>query len=293
MHIPQSMLHGSVCPVTLGVSAIGVALATRFANKAKNKPSAAKFAAVTALVFALQMLNFPISNGTSGHLMGAILAVALLEIPFAILAMSLVLAVQAIFFADGGINALGANILNMALIGAGVGGLLLQVFKEKIGNKLALPLACWVSVMLAALACSLEVALAGAVSFSKVIPAMLGVHAVIGVGEIAITALVLGMLRAHAVYSQREEKVFVLSSFTLAVGAVFLSPFASSFPDGLEYVASKFSFVEFSAGHLKAIFSNYQVTMIPNSAVSTIVAGLAGVVLVTAGAYFTAKVIHE
>ena len=164
MHIPASMLHGNICPVTLGVGATGLALAARAALKSKDRPNTLKFAAVTALIFALQMLNFPIQNGTSGHLLGAILAVAILDIPFAILSMSLVLAVQALLFGDGGLNAMGANIINMAFIGAGVLGLCLRALTQKIGRNQALFVACWVSVVMAAIACSFEVALSGTVA---------------------------------------------------------------------------------------------------------------------------------
>ena len=136
MHIPSTMLNGAVCPVTLAVSAVGVAVAVLVAKKNDNRPSPARFAAVTALIFALQMLNYPVQNGTSGHLVGAMLGVGLLGIPFAVLSMSIVLAIQAFFFGDGGINALGANILNMALIGAGLLGFIYNRIKYTFINRL-------------------------------------------------------------------------------------------------------------------------------------------------------------
>jgi len=290
MHIPATMLKGAICPVTLAVAAGGLAIAVKFAMKIKEKVSVAKFAAVTALVFALQMLNFPIQNGTSGHLLGALLAVSLLEIPFAILSISLVLAIQAVFFADGGLNALGANIINMAFIGAGACGLFKTFLSEKIGSKAALPVACWLSVMGAALACSLEVAFCGAVELSKVIPAMLGVHAIIGIGEALITALVLGILTVYAAHWQKNEKAYTVCSFVLATIAVLASPLASSFPDGLEYVAGQLSFQEFGALNFNSLFPDYQVTAIANASLSTVAAGMVGLALIIAVAYISAGI---
>ena len=293
MHIPASMLHGSICPVTLGVGAVGVALSAWVATKSKEAVSAAKFAAVTALVFALQMLNFPVANGTSGHLLGALLAVSLLRVPLAVLSISLVLTVQALFFGDGGLNALGANIINMAFIGAGVGGLIQNfLLKRNIGKSIALSMSCWVSVMLAATACSFEVALSGTVALAKVIPAMLSVHALIGIGEILITASVLSMLNVYAKAWQKNENAFALGGFVLASLAAFISPLASKFPDGLEYVAGKLSFTEFNALNFHAVFPDYQILFLGNGAASTIAAALMGVVLTAFSAYFVGKALR-
>ena len=132
MHIPNSMLQGHVCPVTAGVSILGIAIAAFKAISSKNKPAAARFGAIAALIFAGQMMNFPIQSGTSGHLLGGVLASALLGIPFGVLAMALVVTIQCIVFSDGGFSVLGANILNMALIGAGLGGVLHLLFFGKL-----------------------------------------------------------------------------------------------------------------------------------------------------------------
>ena len=294
MHIPASMLQGPICPVTLGAGVLGLALAVNSAVKTQTRPSTAKFAAVTGLIFALQMLNFPIQNGTSGHLLGAMLAVSLLEIPFAILSVSLVLAVQALFFGDGGLNALGANIINMAFIGAGLCGVVKNfLLKKNVYRGAALSISCWLSVMLAAAACSLEVAFCGAVELFKVMPAMLGVHAFIGVGEIVITVLVLSLLNVYAKAWQENERAFAAGSFVLAAVAVLISPLASSYPDGLEYVAGKLSFTEFSALNFHALFPDYQALFLGDGAISTIAAGLMGVIIVALSAYFLGKALQE
>ena len=281
MHIPSTMLNGAVCPVTLAVSAVGVAVAVLVAKKNDNRPSPARFAAVTALIFALQMLNYPVQNGTSGHLVGAMLGVGLLGIPFAVLSMSIVLAIQAFFFGDGGINALGANILNMALIGAGLLGFIYNRIKEKGSNdKVSLGVAAFLSVLAGAFACSLEVAASGTVALNKVLPAMISVHALIGFGEAILTVVVVAVLNAYGHIWKENERSFAIGAFSLAMLAVFLSPFASSFPDGLEWVAEKLSFAQFEGLEIQAIFLDYQAAFVGHTAFATIAAGMIGIGIV-------------
>jgi len=294
MHIPASMLNGAVCPVTLAVGAAGLGTAAYLAKRSEKKPSAEKFAAITALIFALQMLNFPVQNGTSGHLVGAMLAVSFLGIPFAALSMAIVLAVQAFFFGDGGVNALGANILNMALIAVGLSGWLFNaLIKKGLARQAALAMAGWVSVMLAATACAFEVAASGAVSLNKVIPAMLSVHALIGLGEALLTVAVVALLTAGKRIWQENEKSFALGAFGLAIIAAGLSPLASSFPDGLEWVSEKLTFAQFAAFDFPAIFPDYQAAFIANAAWSTVFAGVIGVGIVFAVTYFAGKAIKS
>ena len=248
MHIPSSMLHGAVCPVTVAVTVGGMGITAYFAHKSEEKPSIARFSTVSSLIFALQMLNFPIQNGTSGHLLGGVLALSLLGIPFGVFAMAIVLSVQCIFFGDGGPNALGANVLNMALIGTGIIGLIGKALERfSIHKNVKLFLMCWFSVVLAAFACSVEVALAGTISFSKVLPAMLSTHALIGLGEVLITSLVVYGVFSSPWVAKTNERVVAMTAFVMAIVAASLSPFASNFPDGLEWVAGKLQFQDFSS----------------------------------------------
>ncbi len=280
MHIPSSMLHGAVCPVTATISAIGLTATAALAAQACKKPSAAHFGAVTAFIFAAQMVNFPVQNGTSGHLLGGVLATALLGLPFGVLSLALVLAVQSLVFSDGGITTLGANVLNMSLIGAGLGGLIAQFLKSPSRNVSKLPalaLASWVSVVLASLACSAELALGGAATFAKAAPAMLGSHVLIGLGEALITAA------AFLVFSRFEEtnantvpqKAWPVLTAAALIG-LLLSPFASSYPDGLEWVAARYHFLHQSAPSFVAPLANYTVPGIAHPFVSTGLAGLIG-----------------
>lgn len=292
MHIPSSMLNGAVCPLTLAAAAAGVGAAVYLARKSPQRPSPAGFSAVTALVFTLQMLNYPVASGTSGHLLGAVLAVGFLGVPFAALAMTVVLLVQTFLFGDGGINALGANILNMALLGAGAVGYLHQrLIARGINTSVSLAIAAWLSVAVGATACAFEVAWSGTVPLGKVLPAMLSVHALIGAGEALLTFLVMGAVHwaASKIQPQALERSRVVSTYALAVLAAVLSPLASAWPDGLEWVASRLAFFEFPALSLPSLFADYQAPWVANAAMSTMVAGLAGMLLAALAALAVAQ----
>lgn len=144
-----------------------------------------------AWVFAAQLFNFPIGSGTSGHLIGGVFAAVLVG-PFAgALVIAAVLAVQAVFFADGGMLALGANIINMAVLGSLASYYLYAGLKKAVSERVAIAIAAWCSVMLAAFACSVEIGLSGTVSLPAVTTAMLKTHALIGVAEAGLTILLL------------------------------------------------------------------------------------------------------
>jgi len=283
MHIPTGMMNGAVCPVTAAVAATGIAGAAWAAAKSEHKPDAARFAAVSAVVFAAQMVNFPISGGTSGHLLGGVLAAALLGTPFGVLAIAMVLAVQCLVFSDGGLAVLGANVVNMSLVGAGIGGLIAGHLRGRSPLSLArLGFAAWLSVVLASLACSLELAFSGASPFANCASAMLGTHAVIGAGEALITVLAFSLLQAPVVSSRRSALV---PGVAAVVVALVLSPFACRLPDGLESVAGKLGFLHQSAPAFVAPLAEYSIHAPLPAAVSTGLSGLAGVLVVFALGY--------
>lgn len=280
MHIPTGMMNGAVCPVTAAVAAAGIAGAAWAAAKSESKPDAARFASVSAVVFAAQMVNFPISGGTSGHLLGGVLAAALLGTPFGVLAIAMVLAVQCLVFSDGGLSVLGANIVNMSLVGAGVGGLIAGHLRRRSPlSMVRLGFAAWASVVLASLACSLELALSGSAPFSVCAPAMLGTHAVIGAGEAVITVLAFSLLQAPAAASRGSALVPGVAAVLIAL---LISPFACRFPDGLEWVAGQLGFLHESAPAFVAPLAAYSLPGSLPAAVSTALAGLAGVLVVFA-----------
>ncbi|KAF0133241.1 MAG: cobalt/nickel transport system permease protein [Candidatus Saganbacteria bacterium] len=149
-----------------------------------------------SLIFAAQMFNFPISSGTSGHLIGGVFASVILG-PFAgAIVIASVLLVQSFFFADGGLLALGANIINMAVLGSLVCYYIYYYLKKIAPEVVAIMAAAWTSVVLAALACSLQIGFSGTIALSEIIPAMMRVHMVIGIAEALITLALVNVFRS-------------------------------------------------------------------------------------------------
>lgn len=180
---------------TAGKKAANLAQGARRVLTGEGERTIYKMGMVAALVFAAQMFNFPISNGTSGHLIGGVFAAAILG-PFAgTIVIAAVLAVQSLFFADGGLLALGANIINMALFGTIVAYYIYYGLKKVAPEWLSIMVAAWLSVPLAAFACALELGISGTIPFAVVIPAMVKVHLVIGVAEALITLALVNIFR--------------------------------------------------------------------------------------------------
>jgi cobalt/nickel transport system permease protein len=221
MHIPDGFLSPEVAAACAVPAAGAVAYGLRRANRELDERRVPLLGVTAAFVFAAQMLNFPIAGGTSGHFLGAALAAILLGPWLAGLVLSVVLVVQAFVFADGGITALGANVLNMGVIGALlVGGLMVGAravmgwagMASSRGVLLVVAGAgAWLSVVAGAVACSFELALSGTAPLGTVLPAMLGVHVLIGAGEAAIT-----VAAVSAVLSTRPD---VVRAFPASRGA--------------------------------------------------------------------------
>jgi len=211
VHIPDGFMNA---PLSLagGVVAAGlIAVSVKKAADTLDDRQVPLAGLVAAFIFAMQMLNFPVAGGTSGHFLGAGLAAILLGPWMACLVMSVVLVTQSFVFADGGITALGANILNMGVVGALlVGGLMLvaqRALPHKRGAFLAVAgVGAWLAVVAGAVACSFELAISGTVPLGTVLPAMLGVHVLIGIGEAVIT-----VAAVSAVLSTRPDVVKVIA----------------------------------------------------------------------------------
>jgi cobalt/nickel transport system permease protein len=159
---------------------------------------------IGALVFAAQMFNFPVESGTSGHLIGGVFTSVLLG-PFAgIIVMAVVVVVQTLFFADGGTLALGANLINMAVIASFFGFYIYHyIYKLTKREWFAIFLASWLSVVLASISTSLQLGLSGTINLSLVLPAMVKVHALIGIGEGLITLLLIDFVRRNLKIAQK------------------------------------------------------------------------------------------
>lgn len=306
MHIPDGFLDGKTAVATGALAATGLAVALRHARLHLPARRVPLLGLAAAFVFAAQMINFPVAGGTSGHLIGAVLVGALLGPSAAVIVISAVLIVQCLMFADGGISALGANIFNMGLIG-GVGGWTVysgvrRAVKGLFGCVLAATFAAWCSTVLASIACAGELATSRTVGWSVVLPAMAGIHMLIGVGEALITALVLvaiartrpDLLQSDtAAEARRSYGIVVSYGAVIALGlALFASPFASQWPDGLDKTAEVLGFRDKAAEPiLPAPIPEYVMPGIHWSTISTALAGAVGTIVMFVLAWLLARVL--
>ncbi len=210
MHIPDGFLALNTWVPTWGMAIGWLWYCLKRTRVILNDKTIPLMGVMSAFIFAAQMVNFPIAGGTSGHLLGGVLAGVLLGPYAGSLVIAVVLTAQCLIFQDGGITALGANIVNMSLIGTGGGYLIYKLLNSILpgtaGKKMGILTASWFSVLLAATACSLELAFSGTIPLKVVLPAMAVVHSVIGIGEAVITALVLNYVikvRADLLYSYK------------------------------------------------------------------------------------------
>lgn len=279
MHIPSEMLVGPICPVTAAVAIVGVGTAAALIVKLKKfAPAAGRFALVSATVFGLQMLNYPIFNGISGHLIAGVFAASILGIPAGVLSMALVLTIQTLLFADGGLMMLGANILNMAIIGAGVGGLIRQtLIGRNINRDVATGIAAVASVELAVLALSVQLALSGKATASAM-GMLIAVHTVLAVVEGFATVLLVKACTFTSEKTASRSAYAVLSG--LIVACVAAAPFASAFPDAFEWTMERFHLLPNAPAFTHAPLPDYMIGSISNEFLSAGFAGVIGIAVV-------------
>ena len=203
MHIPDGFIDAPTSITAGALSAGGIGVSLRRSAEVLEDKQTPLAGLVAAFVFAVQMLNFPVAGGTSGHLLGGLLAAVLVGPWVGALCVSVVLVVQALLFADGGLSALGLNVLNMALIGAFVGyGIFLLARRflpaTRGGVTAASAVAAFCSVVLASLAFTAEYAVGGqgGASLGRVAVATVGTHVLIGIGEAVITAMTVSAVLA-------------------------------------------------------------------------------------------------
>ncbi len=207
MHIPDGLLDAKTWGTAWVLGGAALAYGVTKTKERLQERQIPFMGVMAAFIFAAQMVNFPIAGGTSGHLLGGVLAAVLLGPWTASIIMATILALQAFIFLDGGITALGANILNMAVIAPFAGywiyQLIQRLWNNRTGTLVATFIAAWFSVVLAAGACAFELAFSGMAPLRLVLPAMLGWHLLIGIGEAVITTVVVGYLtrvRSDLVY---------------------------------------------------------------------------------------------
>ncbi|MEW6182707.1 MAG: energy-coupling factor ABC transporter permease [Bacillota bacterium] len=194
MHIPDGFLNPKIWAACGVISTALVGAAIRQTREALAEKQVPVMGVMAAFIFAAQMINFPVFGGTSGHLIGGVLAAVLFGPFSAGIIMTAILIIQCLIFNDGGLTALGANVLNMGFIAPFTGYAVYKALRG-LGAAAASFVAGWISVLAAAAACALELALSGTSPIMVVLPAMLFWHLFIGVGEGIITAAVLGYLQ--------------------------------------------------------------------------------------------------
>ena len=295
MHIPDGFIDGKTAATTVVLSALGVGLALRQVRRRLPPRRVPLLGLAAAFLFAAQMVNFPVAGGTSGHLVGGVLVAALLGPSAAIVVLTTVLIVQCFLFADGGVLALGANIFNMAILGAaggyGIYRLVCAGLPGMRGRVAAIAFSAWCSTVLGSISCAGQLAWSGTVAWPAGFTAMATVHILIGIGEGLISALAF-----LAIQRMRPDLVnessgpgqpgvwgeFARYGLLAALGVtVFVVPFACPWPDGLESVAAKLGF-EHKATEpvLAAPASGYRVPGVHWAAGATAMAGAAGAVVV-------------
>jgi len=300
MHIPDGFLTVPVALVGWIVMSVVVGIALRQTRHQLGERQIPLMGILAAFIFAAQMINFPVMGGTSGHLIGGALIGILLGPWAAVLVMTTVVAVQAVLFQDGGLLALGFNTINMGILAPFVGhtvySRLCKVLKKELA---AAAIAAWLTVIIAAAATALELAISGTSPLDVALPAMLGIHALIGVGEALITVSALAFIRQTRPDLLRTAVPIAKGSGWITVGLVialiiaFASPLADSDPDGLERVAEDKAFLDQAEDAPYEILPDYTVPFISDEALTTIAAGIIGVLVVAGIGYGVARVARQ
>jgi cobalt/nickel transport system permease protein len=306
MHIPDGFLNAKTAAATAVISMVGVGIAVRQIRRTFPPNRVPMIGLAAAFIFAAQMLNFPVAGGTSGHLIGAVLAAVMLGPHAAILVMTSVLILQCLLFADGGVTALGANVFNMGILAPIVGYGIYQMVLRAVGDSLrsrllATAFAAWCSTVAASIACAGQLALSGTVAWQIAFPAMTNIHMLIGIGEGLITTLVVlaiaksrPELLSQATQPNLGFKGKELIGYGLLISAglaVFIAPFASSWPDGLERVAGRLGFEGKAAQQplIPSPLPDYSIPGLHSAVASTVLTGVIGLIAAFCLAYLLAR----
>ncbi|MBU1091115.1 MAG: energy-coupling factor ABC transporter permease [Candidatus Omnitrophica bacterium] len=211
MHIPDGFLSANTWVPAWLISAGGIGYCLKKTAQLLKDRMVPMMGVMAAFIFAAQMLNFPVMGGTSGHLLGGVLAAVLLGPYAGAIVIAVVLTAQCLIFQDGGLTALGANIFNMSFLGAMGGYFIYNTIRRIIGDNkgiiIGAGVSSWASVVAASSACAVELAISGTSPLRVALPTMAGVHAFIGIGEAIITCLVIGFVlkvRPDLIYRKGE-----------------------------------------------------------------------------------------
>jgi cobalt/nickel transport system permease protein len=293
MHLPDGFLSPLVAGVGWLLAVVILARAVRTTQQELGPRQVPLMGVLAAFIFAAQAINFPIMAGTSGHLIGGAL-VAIVVGPWAgSLAMTAVVVLQAVLFQDGGLLVMGWNIVNLAILSTFVGWTVYRLSCRLLGDSwqgrvMGAFTGAWLSVVVGAMATSVELALSGTYPLQVGLPAMAGVHALIGLVEGAVTLATLGFLAtvrpsvlAQGKGKEGEKSVMVVSAgLLISLFVAMLSPLAATEPDGLEALAERAGFANQALPPAMELFPDYTIPLLSNSILTTLVAVGLGTVLV-------------
>ena len=311
LHAPDGFFSLPISAAGYALAAAAVGFAIYRANRSLNERIVPMMGVMAAFIFAAQMLNFPVAGGTSGHLIGGALAAIILGPWAAILVMTAVVGLQALLFQDGGLLVMGVNLLNMSIVSV-LAGYGTYWVSQRLGGGGYTSLmaggfaAAWVSVVASSATTAVALSLSGTSPLAVALPAILGFHMLIGIGEGLITVFALSFIRQArpqllgARPNAGADAVAVVASaddggrgrtalrgarlwaagYVIAIALVMLAPFASGSPDGLERVAEDSGFMSAALSAPYSIISDYQLPGVQNEAVATALAGVVGVTVV-------------
>lgn len=195
MHIPDGFIPITQCLIYYVILIVALYFSVKWAKSNLDEKRIPLLAVLAAGIFAIMSMNMPIPFGTSGHMVGgALVAIVFLAPEAAVLVFTVVLLIQALIFGDGGLTALAANVINMGIVGGAVGLYTFKALNTKIGNYPAVGIAAWLATVLAALACAIEMSIAGTFPINIGIPSMVLYHLFIGIIEAVLTVVVVAAL---------------------------------------------------------------------------------------------------
>lgn len=296
MHLGNGTVTPACAIFGLGLASVGIGVAVAAARR-QVVPQPWKFASASALVFAAQSLNIPALPGAavSGHLLGGVLLAHWFGPAWGVLGVSLVLAVQSLLIGDGGWLTLGLNIINMAIIPAAIVYPMLKKFigsSQGITSDVALGTAAWVSAVVAALVCSLQLLSRSEARTAggEVVSVMLATHAAIGLIEAIGTVLCVRV--ARSLQGKLATNTQVLASFAAAMLVAVVAVFGTSpFPDGLEYTLARVDLHEYASTFTQAVEAMQQRLIVTSdaSAMASLASSVLCTVALAAAAFVLAK----
>ncbi|WP_420631518.1 energy-coupling factor ABC transporter permease [Candidatus Leptofilum sp.] len=300
LHVPDGFLNVPISVICWVVTLIVLYFAVKQAQQDFDERLVPLAGIMAAFIFAGQMLQFPVLFGISGHLVGATLAFVVLGPWVGTLAMTAVISLQALIFQDGGLVVMGANILIMGIVPGFVGYGVYQMVKDQSREvKLGITaVAAWFSVLIAALVTALLLGFSGTTALGLAIPAMLGVHALIGIGEALITVAALSFIIQTRPQLLTDDAPagsgkWIVSGIILALLVLLLAPFASGSPDGLEWVAEQSGFIGAALEAPYELLPDYTIPGMGESGSSTILAGLIGALVVAAVTFGIGRILRR